>query len=460
VSVLVEGFGADAIAVASFLAREGRQVLLAGPGDPSPEASSLRELGIEVAADTDLDHRVPGVEVAYLDVWTPAVAPRVARLLAAGTRISNIGDLVLERSRGRVVGVTGTAGKTTTAGLLAHLLRAGGSSVVVSDRSANANLWPSGDLLGRVDAAGPETTVLVELTSSHLAFMCRSPDCAVVTNFWPDHLELHGSLAAYRHAKETIVRHQRDGDLVVVDLGDPDVAAFAALTPAACVGFAGCERGDARAWIDRDEVVLAVDGGLVRARLPAASVFRGRRAVNVAAACAAARALGCDAGVIAEALSGAEPPRYRSRSVGRVGSCPVVDDGMAATPAKVRAALDDHAPGSVVLLAGGDASPATGPVHASEVEEEGIESACDAVARAARVAVLFGSAAPRLDARLRRRGVRVLLSDGFADAVATATSMLGKGDALLFAPMFPIAQLERERFASLVPGLVPTMSDR
>ena len=79
--------------------------------------------------------------------------------------------------------------------------------------------------------------MVLELTSSHLAFMSSSPDVAVVTSFWPDHLELHGSAAAYRAAKETIVRHQRPDGAVVVNADDPAALSFADLTPARRYAF-------------------------------------------------------------------------------------------------------------------------------------------------------------------------------------------------------------------------------
>ncbi len=59
--------------------------------------------------------------------------------------------------------------------------------------------------------------MLLELTSSHLAFCDTPPHVAVVTCFWPDHVELHGSVEAYLAAKQRIVRGQRPGDRVVFD---------------------------------------------------------------------------------------------------------------------------------------------------------------------------------------------------------------------------------------------------
>ena len=136
-TTLVEGFDTDAVALARLLATEGRSVTLAGSGTASAEALALRALDVDVRERADLDREPGEHEEAFLDVWTPEVAPRVCRLRAAGARVRCLGDLVLERARVPTIGVTGTAGKTTTAFLVVQLLRVassplGGSRIEVT----------------------------------------------------------------------------------------------------------------------------------------------------------------------------------------------------------------------------------------------------------------------------------------------------------------------------------------
>jgi UDP-N-acetylmuramoylalanine--D-glutamate ligase len=446
----VEGFSPDAVAVAALLAAEGVTVRLVGPGPAPTAALALREVGVVVEDGIDLDTAPVVCEVAYLDVWTPEIAPRVGRLRAAGVRISSIGDLVLERAAGPVVGITGTAGKTTAAGLLVHLLRAAGVPVLASDASASANRWPDGALLSGAPRMAPGAVLVVELTSSHLAFMSRSPAVALVTTFWPDHVELHGSVEAYRAAKERIVRHQRPGDCVLVDRSRPEVARFAELSPARRVAFSseGGEPGDgALAWIAGEEVVLA---GGARAPLPAGAAFRGARAVNVAAACAAALAAGAAAESVAAARASAPLPPHRARELRAAGGTRVLDDGMAATPAKASATLARLPDGAAVVVCGGDDHPAWGAVHASPEERAALERACDELARAAAAVVVFGPAAPRLRALLRERGRDALVAEGLDDAVPLALEQAGRGGLVAFAPMFPVPAAERLRLAELV----------
>ena len=151
------------------------------------------------------------VDIAYLDVWTAEVDDRVRRLRERGARLSCLSDLLLERASIPTIGVTGTAGKSTTASFVAQLARlAGPEPVFTSTTARSGNLWATEESLAVLEQE--RGVHVVELTSSHLAFMRTSPHVAVVTSFWPDHLELHGSLAAYRRAKEQIVRDQTLGE--------------------------------------------------------------------------------------------------------------------------------------------------------------------------------------------------------------------------------------------------------
>jgi UDP-N-acetylmuramoylalanine--D-glutamate ligase len=427
VTALVEGFSRDALAVARLLATEGRQVRLAGTGPAPAQALALRELGVVVDGHADLDAAAAAAETVYFDVWTPEVAPRVARARAAGARISCLADLLLERARLRTIGVTGTAGKTSTTHLLVHLLSSAGVPVVASTASPSANLWPDEEYLSQLADAPPDALLVVELTSSHLAFMSRSPEIAVVTCFWPDHLELHGSLGRYREAKETIACHQREGDAIVLDPRDESVRPFLERTPA------------------RLHPVVPLPFPP-----PRGLAFAGRRAGNVLAACAAAAAAGVSPSALEAGLRDPPLPPFRARVVGRIGTLTVVDDGMAATPGKARATLESFPDHSVVLVCGGVHEPVWGAVHASPEETTELDRACDAAARAAREVVVFGPAALRLVPLLSARGVSVDVVDDLGEAVGVALHGAHGADALVLSPMFPLTAAERARASALL----------
>jgi UDP-N-acetylmuramoylalanine--D-glutamate ligase len=442
--ILVEGFDRDAVVLARTLAREGHRVTLAGRGDASQQALELRAAGVVVRARASLDAEPGHHDEAFLDVWTPEVAPRVALLRESGCVVRCLGDLVLERSTVPTIGVTGTAGKTTTTAFLAFLLRSAGVAVHTSTTARAGNLWPTIELL-----PPPENgVVLMELTSSHLCFTTRSPAIAVITCFWPDHLELHGSLERYRAAKEAIVRRQRPDDVVVANEDDGDAMAMASLSPGRRFGFSAGREVGAGAFVHARTMVLRDASGERSFRLPP----RLDAARLQALLAAAATALAADA--LPEKLRAPDPPPYRATRVGRLGDTELIDDGMAATPTKTAAVLHAYPDASVVLVAGGELESGGLPVHASREERALLEDACAEARRVARHVVLFGPAAGRLARSFDRRStVRAATVE---EAIGLASARAEGAKVLVVSPMFPLQLADRERIA---PALLALAAD-
>ncbi len=417
-TVLVEGFDPDALALARFLAAGGHDVRVASDCAAPAEATALGQLGIRVEAGTSLDDDPGPADVAYLDVWTPEVAPRVQRLRAQGSRISCLGDLLLWRWGGPTLGITGTAGKTTTTALVAEILRAAGIEIAVSRGARAGNLWPTADLLERLERGGSasRSLLLLELTSSHLAFMHRSPSIAAVISFWPDHLELHGDLAHYRAAKETIVRYQRQADIAIVN-GDDASADFAAATEAGFAEFSLEHPVEHGAYLDPTRGLVLASQGSETALGPLPAAVGAAHPGNVVAAAAIAAVAGASPAAVEQGIRAAAGPPWRAQPQGSLDGVPVIDDGMAATPGKAAATLAAHPAGSVVLIAGGMLDAGGGPVHAAPEEQALLERACDEIARTIRIAVVFGEAGPRLAGLLRSRGVAVVEVGDLDDAV-------------------------------------------
>jgi UDP-N-acetylmuramoylalanine--D-glutamate ligase len=333
-----------------------------------------------------------------VDEWTPETAPHVVAARAAGRRVTCLANDVLVRSAVPVVGVTGTAGKTTTCALLVAMLRASGRPVACSQTARAGNLWPDEALLATVASLAPPAIVVVELTSTHLCYMDVSPAIAVVTNVWPDHGELHGSDQAYVAAKQRIVRFQDEEGLVLLPRDDSQARAFAGL---------GAGR------------VIMFDGD------PAA---------------AAARALDVSEDVIAGVLARGVDLPFRFRELGVRDGVRYIDDGMAATPRKVAAALERLAGERVVWIGGGHDD---GTVHASEAETAALSRTCTAIVGAGWIPILYGRAAARLGEHVRGRSVATL-----ADAVDVARATARPGDVIVHAPMFPVSMEERALFAA------------
>lgn len=417
--VVVDRLDRDGAALARLLRDRGADVVIA---DPAP--SAVAPDGVAVVRD-----RVAAAQRAELllvDCWTAETAPHVVLARERGATIGSLADLVLREARVPVVGVTGTAGKTTTTRLIAALLERGGRRVHVPPTGRAENAWPSADTLDVLAADDQPDLIVLELTSTHLAYMAASPAYAVLTCLWPDHVELHGGEGRYIAAKQRILARQRAGDVAVLPAGETRVAA----------------KPGVRALRFAEQPDLP-DAALAEVPIPMRS--------SVAAAVALVReGMGIDVDVAAT-LAAFPLPAWRGEPIGAVDGVPVLHDGMAATPAKAAALLRGLPDASAVVIAGGIDDLGNGPVHRSPAEQRMLVDACAEIARVGRRIALFGPAASRIAPLIAGRpSGPVGVGPDLHWAVAAAVRDVAGAEAIVFAPGFPIGLEERARFADLV----------
>jgi UDP-N-acetylmuramoylalanine--D-glutamate ligase len=382
--------------------------------------------------------------VRLLSPWAPLVDGGLADASGAA-------DLLLRFSPVPVLGVTGSAGKTTTSRLAEAMLRASGVETLSSSDAPADNAWPTADLLERAFAAQPPAWCIAELTSNHLAVCSASPQIACITNVWADHVDQHGSLAAYLAAKRRIVQFQAADDWTVVSADDPGATELAVASQARIVRCTlHGPASDPGAGIESERLVVRLDGRAYdlgpAGTLPPAP---GPESGLLAGACALLAGASPDA--IARALSGWHGLALRRERLGFVDGCAVIRDALAATPAKAAAGLALHPPGSVVLIAGGDDDLGAGPMHSDPHERALFEQAAKAAARACSHAALFGPAAPRLATALSTAGLMsATIHETLAEACRDARSEAIPGQTILFAPWFATSPAERASVPALL----------
>ncbi len=220
--VLVMGLGrfGGGVGVAKYLAQQGADVLvtdLLPAATLSPSVDQLAGLPIQYRLG---GHLMQDFTSADLVVVNPAVDPRANPFLEAAraasvpftSEIRLLTAALPDRSR--VIGVTGTAGKSTTTAMIGHLLS---KQLKHSRAYVGGNI--GGSLLDQLTAIQPTDWVVLELSSFMLEGLDAdrwSPGVAVVTNIAPNHLDRHGDTHAYTHAKQAILRHQRPNDLALL----------------------------------------------------------------------------------------------------------------------------------------------------------------------------------------------------------------------------------------------------
>lgn len=351
------------------------------------------------------------VDVAVSSPGIPPHSPLRADLEAAGIPVTMPTDLWLQERAGRTTAVTGSKGKSTTTSLIHALLRAHGVDAALGG-NIGVGVWALPPAAGRF---------AIEVSSHQASTVTRSPDVAVLTALFPEHLDWHGGLDGYYRDKLNLVAH--GPRRVVVNGLDPVLGSeLAARHPDLVVESVGAD-GDR--W-------RVVDGAVTRGGdtvVPAgASPLRGAHNVlNLALALAATEASGVeiDAQTAVAALRDFAPLDHRLQELPE-GDLLFVDDSLSTAPQAVVQALGAYADRPVVLLLGG--------------HDRGVDYAPLAERLAAHPVValigLPGSGADVL-ARVGPAGTPAENADDMTDAVARARAHLSGGGVVLLSPGAP-----------------------
>jgi len=392
---LVVGLARSGAAAATMLADHGEVI---GCDAASPEVDLP---GVEVHLGTDGVALLDRAATVVKSPGVPRQATVVAAALERGLEVTGELELAWRLLPNPFVAVTGTNGKTTTVELLGAIYRAAGTPVAVAGNVGT----PLASLVGRLD---PGATVVCEASSFQLEDTSAfAPDCAVLLNITPDHLDRHGDLERYRDAKLRIFAHQGPGQTAV----HPED-------------------------LERDPFPL----GEVRLRGE-----HNRR--NARAAALAARAMGLGQDAVRRALASFAGVPHRLEEVACRDGVLYVNDSKATNVASAVRGVEAFEGGVHAILGG-------------SLKGGGFTGLRAAVQARCRAAYLIGEAADRLEADLA--GTVPLIRCATLDrAVAEARAAAAPGEVVLLSPAcasfdaFRDYEHRGERFRELAGGVGP-----
>jgi UDP-N-acetylmuramoylalanine--D-glutamate ligase len=440
--VTVMGLGSfgGGVGVVQFLARAGARVTITDLQSAAELKESLAQIGGGPEITLHLGgHRDDDFRDCDLLVVSPAV-PAGSRYLQvardAGVPVTSEMNLFWERNRGRTVCVTGSNGKSTTAALTYALLSANatpadGGSACPGVSWLGGNIGKS--LLPVVDEIGPDDWVVLELSSFQLAALAPlepNPHVAIVTGFSPNHLDRHGSLDAYRAAKQNLLRWQTPDRLAILNQNDADVSLWQ--TAARTCWFGRDDEGRQGmfgigfdTWKRRAlyrngarEQVFPVGDWL---KLPGAHNFQ-----NALAAACAALMIGKTVPGVAAGMSGFAGLPHRLELVAETAGRKFYNDSKATTPeAALEALAAFRAP--IVLLAGGYDKQIDLEGLARGIVRTGVKGVSLMGETAGALAALIAAADPTGKVPAREHG-------SFEAAFAWAAAQAAPGDIVLLSP--------------------------
>ncbi len=371
--------------------------------------------------------------------------PELLELSKRGARLTSETDLFLSRSPAPVLGITGSAGKTTTTTLIGLVLEKSGVEVVVG-----GNIGRS--LLPLLDQPDAPNWAVMELSSFQLDLVEHSPHGAVWLNLSPNHLDIHGSMEAYARAKRHIVEFQQPGDWVVLPFRDQAVLE------------AVQSYGGARYFVDLDGAVprgaYLADGQVwwrpeanvaPVAVMPASTIrLRGRHMLyNWLAAVAASMLAGGQIQAVREVAETFQGVPHRLEVVSRVAGITYINDSIATAPERTLAALE-AVEEPLVLIAGG-----------YDKHLDYVAFGAQLAASNVRAVVLIGQTAVKIAAALSKAGAKfpVVEVENLEAAVRRARDFARVGDTVLLSPasasydMFVNFEERGQRFREIVGNL-------
>ncbi len=229
ITVVILGLARQGAAAARFFLKQGATVIISDARDESVLAGAKHALESFAAEHASGRLRfvfgghplemLDGADLLCLSGGVSPAIPIAQEAVRRGIPLTNDALLTLQHCPVPVIGVTGSAGKTTTTTLVGLMLQAAGFTVHVGGNIGTP-------LLDRLDAVGSGDKVVLELSSFQLELFDRSPDIAAVLNITPNHLDRHPSMSHYAAAKANILQFQAQGDTCILNADDAYTGAW------------------------------------------------------------------------------------------------------------------------------------------------------------------------------------------------------------------------------------------
>ena len=355
-NVIVLGMARQGKALAHWLPTQGAQVILSDTKD----AGALADDILEFIMNPQVSFALGGHPVELLDNadmlcisgGVPLNIPIVQEARVRGIRVTNDATLFIERCPATIVGVTGSAGKTTTTTLIGEMLKLTGRKTWVGGNIGQV-------LLPDLAEIRREDVIIMELSSFQLELMDISPPIALLLNITPNHLDRHGTLERYTNAKAHIFRHQHKTDILIYNhdnlltrqLSEEAPAELASFSTHELVAHGVCLVGD-RLVVNGDcsangqsEVICTVED----------IALRGTHNIqNILAACATAGILDVSTDMMREVIQTFKGVPHRLEYVDTVREADWYNDSIATSPERVIAALNSFTEPIILLLGGRD----------------------------------------------------------------------------------------------------------
>lgn len=422
--IVILGLARQGVALARFAATAGARVVVSDIRSQAELESTLEDLS-DIDLEIVLGHHpaslLDGTDFLALSGGVPSDIPLVQEARKREIQITNDSLEFMKRTPGTVIGITGSAGKTTTTALTGAIAQESGRRTWIGGNIGRP-------LISELPRIQPEDLIVQELSSFQLELWERSPHVAAVLNITPNHLDRHQTMEAYSEAKSHILRYQSEQDVAVLSADDSGAKALAELIQGRLRQFSLHLEVEDGAFIRQGQIWLSdTKKAWAVCDLEAIRLRGQHNLLNVLASTVLADSVGIAVGAMDRAIRKFTGLEHRLEHVATISEVQYINDSIATAPERALAALDSFSE-PTILLAGGRDKEMVWDDWAEQVMEK-----TEAI-------ILFGELAENLYQLLKSNNatgrskptiVKVLRLE---EAVRAASDLAKAGDVVLLAP--------------------------
>lgn len=422
--VAIIGMGVSNLPLLDYFYDKNAKVTVFDKNTPSDEImEKINKYRYEVEIGEYNLSRLNGFDIIFR---SPSVLPTREELVTAankGAIITSEIEMVLKLAPCKIIGVTGTEGKTTTTSIIYEILKSSGKNCFLGGNIGKP-------IFTEIKNMKPEDIVVLELSSFQLMGMEVSPDISVVTNMYPDHLNIHSSYEEYQQAKKNIFLDQNENGVVILNYDNEITRKFADEVKSNLVFFSSLENLENGYVYDRkDETIKSYVNGKSENILKKQEIkLRGiHNYENICAALAATAPIVDEKSQI-KAIKEFNGVEHRLEFVRELNGVKYYNDSIGTSPASTIAGLNAFDE-NIILLAGGSDKG----LDYTEIGET--------IAKKVRVLLLTGPTAEKIEnatklamSKSGKETVEIIHCKDLQEAVSMANEKAKSGEIVLMSP--------------------------
>lgn len=409
---------------------------------PKETMDKITEYSFEFSLGQFYLDKLKGFELIFR---SPSCLPTVPELVEAeqnGAIVTTEVELVLKMTPSKVIGITGSDGKTTTTTLIHEILKHAGYNCFLGGNIGTP-------LFTQIEKMRPEDIVVLELSSFQLMGMEISPDISVITNISPNHLNIHKDYEEYIEAKKNIFKHQNKDGILIINHDNEITSPLNREANGKVIYFSSKTKLEDGFIVDGD-IIKESEAGIRKHILNVKDIkLRGvHNFENICTALAATKTL-VDTDIAAEAIKEFQGVEHRLELIREIDGVKWYNDSVSSSPTRTIAGLNSYNE-EIVLIAGGydknlDYTPIAKPI----VEK-------------VKTLILLGQTSGKIyeavkaELEKQNKNLNIYMCDSLEETVKKAQKYAKRGQIVLFSPasasfdMFKNFADRGEKFKNLV----------